>query len=193
MFFLPYCSTLSFLSFSLLPTFIFAVMNVRCHNVNAAEDFGPPPDPLACSLLLSHLPSLPNPSSRQTPIQSAPLPSSLSLPFLPRILLHAPACQMRLDFSCPRGALPYITAPDLTFELYSRMKVAGLEVIRRCTGENRYGGYATGVVEGFKWRVATRQMLPEAEWRSILSVPIRQLQGQDVPSLLKWETTIWEV
>ena len=157
----------------------------------------PPPDTHGCSLLLSYLPSHPSHSIPNDP----PIPLTSSLPFRPDAHYYSPTCHLRLDpFNRSRQSMPLSSsAPELIFRLYSAMKEAGFEVVRQCTGVGKAGGYATGALDGFGWKINVEPALPEEERRAMMNRQgSRRFQGPDVFSTLDleapvWRAPVWEV
>ena len=72
------------------------------------------------------------------------------------------------------------------------MKGAGNDVIHRCTGGTRTGGYANAAHGGFKWRLEVRPVFPKAHWRFLVDQLAELLKGVQEFARLDWATTIWE-
>ena len=139
------------------------------------------PQALDCGLILAHLPSSPPPGAPNTPT-----PFSLSLPFQPCARLYHGTCEVRILYDPPpghalfpatRGVFPATHAnllclrdAPVVMELYSAMKSAGEQIVRRCVEASaRSGGKSFGEVRGVKWGVIVTWRKPRdyAVWHRV--------------------------
>ena len=123
---------------------------VTVHCGPAKVPLGPSgPDPEDCRTLLAHLPS--NPAAQDP---DTPLPSSHSLPFLPRGYLHHASCAAQYEYFPRIGRATVVRlsahpSASLIIEVFAMMKDAGGLVVNRCLETDRWvGGTANGEIRG---------------------------------------------
>ena len=112
-----------------------------------------------CRLILAHLPSSPSPN-----VSSSSFPFSTSFPFLPRARLLHGTCEVRLRYDAPsdnaRTPRTHTHLLDLRHipvaaEVYSAMKSAGEDILRKCMETQvMTGGQGFGQTRGIRWGMA---------------------------------------